>query len=97
MAGDDDHRHFDAELLDAPQQVDTAQARHPHVGDDAGQALERQRIEKRRGGRVTLRLDVGRAQQEGERFAKRFIVVDDMDDCGLRRHRRLPSWSRWAA
>ena len=83
MAGDDDHRNVDSELLEAPQQVDTAHARHPHVGDDAAKRLDRQRVEKRRGGRVALHLDLRRAQQERQRFAQRFVVVDDMNDCAV--------------
>jgi hypothetical protein len=35
VAGDDDHRHTDLELLQPMQQIEAADLRHPHVGDDA--------------------------------------------------------------
>ena len=77
-----------------PQEIDSAHIRHSHVGYDASQRFVRQCVEKCFGRIETLYLKLCRTQQECQRFAKRFIIVNDMHDslcCRLfRRHRRPP-------
>ena len=78
MSGDDDDRHGAVELVQAPQQVDAADLRHPHVGDDAAGAARRPGGQEGSRAVVGLDLDPRAPQQEFERFPHRIVVVDHM-------------------
>ena len=80
MTRDDNHRHRELELPQSPQQVDAADLRHAHVGNDAARLDLGRDLQKRGREVVGLHLDPGRAQQEGKRLADRLVIVDDVDD-----------------
>jgi hypothetical protein len=94
MRGDDDDRHGVLELSQSSQQVDTAELGHPHVGDDAAGPHGGRNLQERDGGLVRSHFDAGRSQLESERLAHRLVVIDDVDDGFVRRHRQNPPRSR---
>ena len=94
MSGNDDNRYGVLELSQSSQQVDTAELGHSDVGDDAAGVDRGRNLQERDGGVVRARLDTGRPQLESERLAHRLVVVDDVDDGLVRRHRRNPPHSR---
>jgi Cupin domain len=96
MSRDDDDRRGHLELSQPPQQVDAAQLGHSHIGNDAA-CLDRGRnLEEPGGGFVCPHVDTGRSQLEREHLADRLVVVDDMDDGLLSRHRWGPPASELA-
>jgi hypothetical protein len=89
-----DDRKGNPEFAQPLQKVDAADARHANVGDDAagtGDGASRQEVRR---GAVGLDLKFRSFQQERERVTDRFVVVDHMQDNVVRRHARLPPWSR---
>ena len=69
----------DLHLPEPAQQVDAAQPRHPHVGDDAAGGDLRRGVEKARRRIIGPHRETGAAQQEVERFAHRLVVVDHVN------------------
>ena len=64
--GNHDDRHGNLAFTQAAQEIDTAHARHPHIGDDAAQVRVGQCFEERRGGGIAQHVKPSGAKQEGE-------------------------------
>src|ERR1700693_1880034 len=79
MASDHNDGNLDRPLLQAVQELDTADLRHSYIRDDAAVLDHGQRLEKAHGRIVGLHRDVGGAEEERKRFAHGGVIVDDMD------------------
>ena len=61
------------------QKLDTVDAWHPHVGDDAPKFDAGKRIEELMGGLEYGDVKVGGTKHEIERIPHRLVIVDDID------------------
>src|SRR5581483_1207896 len=74
MSGNDNHRDTGIHLAQSPQEVDAADVRHSHVGDDAASRENWNVLEKYLGRVVGTHFELGAAQQKFQRFARRVVI-----------------------
>ena len=71
VPGNDDDGKPNLHLLEPPQQIDSADPRHPHVGDDASGTDRRRHREEGRSGLVGLHGELRTAKQKFDRIRAR--------------------------
>ncbi len=85
---DDGQGYF--QLSQALQEFDPAHAGHSHIGHNTADLDLRQCGEKVRGIRVSLNLKILSAQQKCHRVPHGFVVVNHVNNIGIRRHLLRP-------
>jgi hypothetical protein len=86
LTRDDHDRRRNAPARELRLNLESAQAGHVQVEDEAVGAVVAHRLQKLAAGGVRFHLEPERSQQPRERFADVWIVVDDDDHGGRRRH-----------
>ena len=91
MSGYDDDRKCRSQSGKLPQQVEATHAGHPHVGDDAPRFGLPQSFQEAHRRIINADLEMRGSEQKRQRFAQRFVIIDDVNH-RLIGHQPLPRW-----